>query len=720
AAPVAGAAAPVAGAADAEQTARSSYGAFLQGRYDDEISGWRYLETLGLERDQPAANEALAERDAGRPEKSLPLWIQATVGGEVDGFLWNQRGWSALALGRVRDARAAFARAIDRATATQTQAEANLGLGLAALADGSPKIALEPLRRAAVAGPYAIAVSAQLSAEASLRLRDKQAAVTYYRQALDADRYDREALLGLMRLLDKIGDNRGAWLTARRELAIDPSDEEARKILERNARYIPGDPDEAAGVRRIARPALDPAQKDPPLPTLKRRIRVGLYGAPDGHPATITRCYVMVNSPFKVTSKAYGVMKTGAADDQWQIQYRPDTAVVEVRDASGNILFISKEPFTFVPDAGPRGSVLIKSARIPDAIGVDIGDREERGEVTVFPNPWGFRLVDEEPLELYLDGVVSLALPDGSPPEAFRAEAVVARTEAAWAMGHRAASLENVDVLDDRSLQPTIGVSGEMRDADVAVRATDGDVLADRGEIARAPQHDDSGGRTADGAASGVPGMQDVVSVSDAEKPLPDWRTPLDFERFVHEPPPEGLYSAAAPGPTAATARWTRVLDARDLRTRVDQRRSVGRLLRLIVAGRTATGRVKALEVVGPKGTETYAGFDEIQTLLSPGSLRSTLFTLQPLYDGKYLSRVIVWGAGTGTGLGFSRTGAIGQAALGIKWRRIVERYFPKYQIRNLYRAEEWRRPSPRARRIPKGVGPYRRTLNFRLEKKKK
>ena len=96
-------------------------------------------------------------------------------------------------------------------------------------------------------------------------------------------------------------------------------------------------------------------------------------------------------------------------------------------------------------------------------------------------------------------------------------------------------------------------------------------------------------------------------------------------------------------------------------------------------------------------------------------SLRSALFTLQPVYDGRNLDRVVLWGAGTGSGLGFSRSGAIGQAALGAKWQDIVKFYFPNQQLRDVDRPA----PAPAAAKPPtKALGPYKRTLNYRGKKK--
>ncbi|MDD5628945.1 MAG: hypothetical protein PHU21_07770, partial [Elusimicrobia bacterium] len=74
-------------------------------------------------------------------------------------------------------------------------------------------------------------------------------------------------------------------------------------------------------------------------------------------------------------------------------------------------------------------------------------------------------------------------------------------------------------------------------------------------------------------------------------------------------------------------------------------------------------------------------GAEAMAAVLSPGSLRSTLFTVQPLLDGKRADSFVLWGAGTGHGLGLCRAGMLGQARLGRKWQVILEHYFPKLQL---------------------------------------
>lgn len=706
-------AAPYARAADAGEALATARGAFLAGRSEDAESAWRYISELGVAAPEPEANLALTLRDKGEHEAAIAQWLKASLLEGADGFAWNQRAWSYLSTGRHREARDAFTRALDRSSTTATQAEANVGLGLSFILDGKPKAAEAPLRRAGVAGPYAISVSAQLTAEAARMTGDRQTSLTYLRQAVEIDPGNNEALRALAKALADAGDNRAAWRAYKKVVSLDPKDAESRKLYEKNGRYITGDLDAAAGVRRIARPLLDSQATEPTLPVSTRTIRVGLFGAPDGRPAVLTRAYVMTNSPFKVTSVSHGTLRdNGRPFDQWEVVFAPENGLVEVRDASRNILFTSKTPFTFVPDAA-RGSTLVKTAAITDQIGVDPGDREMRGAVEVLPNPWGFRLVQVVPIEQYLIGVVSLVMPLDSPPQALRAQAVVSRTAAYWASENRDETLERCDLLDDDSTQRTIGVSGEMHSALDAVVDTEGLALALKGRPARVPQHNDSGGTTEDGAETGEPGLEHIVSVQDSAKPSVPWRTAVELERYTHESPPEGLFSEAAPITMPNSTRWMRILDGRALRARVERRKDLGAIRHLRTAGRTATGRVRAIEVIGASGAATYTGRKELEELLGPGSLRSTLFTIQPLMDGKRLDRVILWGAGTGSALGFPRTGAIGQASLGVAWREIVRHYFPRLEVKDFVRPAV-------VKPIPAGVGPYKRTLDFHKQPKKK
>ncbi len=636
----------------------------------------------GADADVSVADRALILRDQGRHEEASAEWLKATKLESADGFIWNQRGWAELATGRRREAREAFTHALERASTTATQAEANVGLGLSFIFDGKRKAADTALRQAGLSGPYAISLSAQLIAEAALSRGDPQTALTYLRQAVEIDPANNEALNALAHALAEARDKYAAWRAYRKIVSLDPKNVDARKRYEKLGRSITGDLDAAAGVRRIARPALDFERSAETALSSTSSIRVGLYGGPEGRPAILKRAHIMANSVFKVTSVFNGARRdNGRPFDAWEIYFRTESGLVEVRDAALNIIFTSTVPFTFEADS-TNGSILIKNAEIDDPIGIDPGDREVRSAVSVVPAAGGFRLVQVAAVEQYLIGVVSLALPIDSPPEALRAQAVVARTEAYFAIGNRDKTVELWDILDDDSTQRTIGVSGELRSAAEAVADTVGLALCLQGRSIRVLQHEDSGGVTEAGAETGARGLDHLVSVQDSAASSVLWRTPVELERYTHEVPPQGLFSEAAASATPNSTRWVYLLDARDLRQRISRRKDIGAILHLRIAGRTPTGRVRALEVIGAGGTARYTGNQEIAELLAPSSLRSTLFTIQPLMEGRRVARIILWGVGTGSGVGFSRMGAVGQARLGASWRDILRRYFPRLEVK--------------------------------------
>ncbi|NNN07252.1 MAG: hypothetical protein HKL90_15265 [Elusimicrobia bacterium] len=581
-------------------------------------------------------------------------------GGQPDGFSLAQQGWSQLAGGRGREALASFAQAADRAATPVEQGEARLGAGLAYLLAGRPREALEPLRLAGLAGPYDIAASARLRAEAALDLGDAVSARAYLRQALGLDGEDRQSLRRMMILLARQGADADAWRAAERALRMDPADEQARRIAARCGPRIKGDLDAALGLRRLTRPLLKPDDSPAP-PADARKIRIGLYATPAGRPAEISSCVLVPNADYRVDAPGGAPRAAGSADEPRLLMYDAASRRLEIRDLARDLLLSTTSPVRLTPRAD-AASVLVSSAQMVDASAdVDRGDREMRGAVVAIAGERGFILVDESALEPYLYGVVSLALPDGAPSAALEAEAVVARTEALRALARPEAGAA-WDVTDAGALR-TIGVSGELRAAADAVAATDGVALYENGAPIEAPQHEDSGGWTEEGAADG-----------NFSGPRPSSGPALT--RFLHDPP-SGLFSAADASGTPASSRWILTLDERGLRRRAARVKDVGRLISVAVSSRTATGRAAELTVAGTRGALIVRGAADIEAFLSPGSLRSTLFDLQPLGGPSRLKRLLVWGAGTGDGRGFSRVGAVGQAALGAGRADILRRYFP-------------------------------------------
>ena len=677
------AAATLASATELRETVDTAMKSFLEGRYEDASSGFRYVSTLGVQLAEPEANLALCEREQGKVEAALPLWLRATLAEKPDGFVWNQRAWSYLALDRTQDARTAFLTAIDRSSTTATQAEAYLGLGIAALMHGDPRAAMDPLRSALVQGPFVLPEASRQTGLTALARRDLSAAMAYLRQSVELEPFGLEALEELAKLYEKIGDPRAAWRVYHRIVSLEPDHARASDKTKKLVKFIQGDPEAGLPLRRLSRPLLDAGGKGSLAPTRSSEtIRVSLFAGREGTPHMATRAYFMSNAPFRIVALSGDVVKfDGRPQEQWEVLFRPEAGVVEVRDGARNIQYTAKQAFQILPEP-PYGSVLLKSVKFLETFGFDAGDREVRGALEFQPTPDGFTMANELALESYLYGAVGAALPQGSPVEAYKAQAVVSRTVALWGKAFAKPTIQRTHLCDSDHCQRYAGVNEEMREATKGVAATEGLVLATKGErLARVAQHLHCGGRTESGAGRADATLADLVAVDDAASPAAQLRAPVDLERWTHEFPTRDSYCEAGGLHPQVQSRWMRVLDGEDIRRRVEKVKPVGTIKRLRVVRRSGTGRVLALEAIGVRGSVMLEGDEAIYDALSPSSLRSTMFTIQPIKGVGGTPRFVLWGAGTGHGLGFCKAGAVGQGALGRDYQKILSAYFPRYQL---------------------------------------
>lgn len=122
------------------------------------------------------------------------------------------------------------------------------------------------------------------------------------------------------------------------------------------------------------------------------------------------------------------------------------------------------------------------------------------------------------PLEAYLRGVVAQEVPGEWPAAAVRAQAVAARTYAAYERAH-APSTRAYDLCDTTACQVYAGVAGEYSKADAAVRATAKRVVSYRGEPAFTQFSSSNGGWSAAGAFPYLPAKKDSFDHGDPKDP---------------------------------------------------------------------------------------------------------------------------------------------------------------------------------------------------------
>ncbi|MEB3199791.1 MAG: SpoIID/LytB domain-containing protein [Synechococcaceae cyanobacterium] len=284
----------------------------------------------------------------------------------------------------------------------------------------------------------------------------------------------------------------------------------------------------------------------------------------------------------------------------------------------------------------------------------------------------GWSLIEQVPLERYLEGVLPHEIGAGAPAAALEAQAVLART---WAMrnSHRFA-VDGYHLCSDTQCQ----VYADPRLAGAAVRQaigrSRGKVLSWNGEPIHAVYHASNGGIAA--------GFDEVWNAS----PLPYLKPFVD----APEPVARRLPLPVQVGPLATLLkqnsttygadhplyRWQRLLTAADVAQALSRsQQGVGEVQRLEVVARGPSGRVLTLRIRGSKGTRLLSR-DAIRRTLR--QVPSTLFLLEAAGPGRW--RLV--GGGFGHGAGLSQAGAVDLARRGWTTQRILSHYYPQTELR--------------------------------------
>ena len=153
------------------------------------------------------------------------------------------------------------------------------------------------------------------------------------------------------------------------------------------------------------------------------------------------------------------------------------------------------------------------------------GGRAYRGMLRVATTSSGDRVtVNDIDLDNYLKGVVPLEIPGSWSSAAVRAQAVAARTYAAYARAHPTSSA--YDLCDTSSCQVYGGRAAEYDASSRAVDATDGQVLTSGGQPAFTQFSSSSGGWTAAGSTPYLPAKKDPYD-GWSGNPVHTWSMPV-------------------------------------------------------------------------------------------------------------------------------------------------------------------------------------------------
>ncbi|HAH07698.1 MAG TPA: hypothetical protein DCM05_14440 [Elusimicrobia bacterium] len=519
---------------------------------------------------------------------------------------------------------------------------------------------------------------------------DPKGALEAYRSAVQGDSYFTNARYQLSRSYLRSKRFYEAWKQVTHLLNVDPRSSKFRKMLsgvsQKAIDRTKPEPEERAkgnGKREPLEPPVPPKGR---LPVLRVGLGTNALGKPLARRDLAFRC----TTGFSVLDAATGrTLSTGRAGELWKArQAAGKKARIEILDEDGKRRVLAAKPVHIRPDAERGGTVVLRD--IPADYGAAMkggGDRPLRGmlELSLFGPKRGLKLVNVVDAESYTHGVLASEMPIGSPMEALKAQAVVARSHALYIKTvSRRHKKDGFDVCDGQHCQVYWGVRNETARSRAVVDATRGRVAAYQGRIAHVLYSSNCGGRSQSG--KDLRGWGDVpywIGITDAPSAVSSPSSPWDLRLWLRRPPPAYCRGSAYVHPSHF--RWTRVITAEDLEERINRSKKVGRLQGILTLERSLSGHLNAVQIRGSKASVVISKELDIRGLLGDGSQRSALFTVETEFDRKGRPKLFTFfGGGWGHGVGMCQSGAMGRALDGQDYHDILAAYYPGIELGNL------------------------------------
>lgn len=310
-----------------------------------------------------------------------------------------------------------------------------------------------------------------------------------------------------------------------------------------------------------------------------------------------------------------------------------------------------------------------------------------RGALAVRVRGRALQVVNALNLEDYLLGVVPSEMSPSSPLEALKAQAIAARSKALANLSRHKA--DGFNLCATEHCQAYGGADFEKDATTQAVRDTRGVVLTYKGKIVDAVYSTTCGGMTANSEdvwlKSPVPYLRSVADgglaqIINALFPLPLSQLELFFKSPVEaccKPTDEAALRAK-------NFRWTREIPFADVERWAQAKKKIGKLTSVVVRERALNGRIKRLEINGEDGSLVLVGDWDIRQFFH--NLPSSAFIVETLQDvnGK-LTRLKLYGAGWGHGVGLCQEGAVNLARNGWTAEAILRHYFTDVETQAIF-----------------------------------
>jgi stage II sporulation protein D len=279
---------------------------------------------------------------------------------------------------------------------------------------------------------------------------------------------------------------------------------------------------------------------------------------------------------------------------------------------------------------------------------VTVNGRKYRGIMEISPADKGVLVVNELPLEDYLVGLINCEISSQWPMEAIKAQAVVARSYAAYQIEARKYAPYHLEstVMD----QVYEGCDIEDSRAQQGVKETAGEVLTYENKVIQAFYHSNCGGHTE--ASENV------------------WGFSLPYLRGV-----QCEYCLKSPA-----ANWEQAIPLKKIELLLKNNGyQVNGLWDIKAGKKNKSGRVTDLSLLSAKGTLTISAVN-LRKVIGYSVIKSTNFEVTTNVD-----EAIFVGIGYGHGVGLCQWGAKQRAADGFNYREILSYYYPGTRLEKIY-----------------------------------
>ncbi|MGI8905156.1 MAG: SpoIID/LytB domain-containing protein [Candidatus Sumerlaeaceae bacterium] len=307
-----------------------------------------------------------------------------------------------------------------------------------------------------------------------------------------------------------------------------------------------------------------------------------------------------------------------------------------------------------------------------------------RGMVELSRRGGSIRVLNVLLIDEWLKGVLPAEIGGDSAPEALKAQAVAARSEAIFRLASPPHASEGYDFCAGEHCQAYKGTRLESPTANQACDDTLGVVLLSDGDVLNGVYHNLCGGVTA--GAEDVwesPPMPGLVPVfDDPAKGTPNLGTDEALAAFLQRPRPNTFCDCANRGCADYAKkyyRWTKTLNASAL----SRATGVSRIRDVRVTERRASGRVRKLTIYGDSGSKTMEKELPIRRALD---LWSGLFVVTVEKTDGHVRSATFTGAGNGHGVGLCQHGAREMALRGASYQQILAHYYRGAEIEKIYR----------------------------------